>query len=634
MDSIFDAHFGEEIEVFNDSLFGENEKKDAKRFKVISERHLHSVAISRIEELLVESPDLEYELLKQKIDGILSDAGIKQDEWPKYHGYVEKYKNEATKAKDAFDKLKTFFKSQSKRLEKASDEELSAELGKRVYDQLKRWADRRQGNSITFDTGSEVECSLEQNEGYFLLRFADNRHVNALVEAKSTVAEGVFYEDFPFEFVTINGRYELRMPLIMISGDVSTTMFTHERQHWLNQVIYDLPKLEPETEASDALNEGSEKVEKLKDEALAHIGEWEYSPESCAQYIRLGYTHLLSEDEDVDPKTTRAILGEIENALTEYSYYFHYKDSRKVLVNALLDVPYEKFPKYITAIGECYSRLYKRSIPAFLKQPSDTFLDLDKNNYEAAIYPPAFRGVSHELTATKKELEILITAVTKIANEKNSVFVNTFLIKKELKIPFSKAEQEFSELLAKYYEVLARYRELHKKLCVNGIHAPSVEASPRVVYQNEKAPHGYRDQGVDMRTFYKDTEVAHGWPLELNELINSQEQEKQAQELRDVVLSALPLIPQELVQELYLRKGKVDLNELNNGHPQIQDFIEQIRGKTHFDNFDVYVERPYLQRGQYPRVDIIVSFKPIPGYPNVRREVVGHVFTNDIGANL
>lgn len=622
-----DTDFGAENEVFNASLFGEDEKKDAMRFQVISERHLHSVAISRIEELLVESPDLESEQLKQKIDGILSDAGIKQDEWPKYHGYVEKYKNEATKAKDAFDELKTFFKSQSKRLEKASDQELATVIGKGVYSQFKRWENRKQGNMVYIDNSDEVECSLEQKEGYFLLRFSDSKHVNDLVEGESTIAEGAFYKDFPCEFITINGRYTFRMPLIVISGDTDSTMFTHERQHWLNQVIYDLPKLEPETEARETSNEDSKKIEKLKDEALAYIGEWEYSPQSCAQYIRLGYTHLLSAEEDVDPKSTRAILGEIEKELTEYHYYFHHKESRKVLINALLDVPYEKFPKYIRAIGECYNRLYNRSIPAFVRQPFDTHLDLDTNNDQGAVYPSAFRGVSHELAATKKELKIMITSVNKITDEKNSVFVNTFLIKKELEIPFSKEEQEFFELLKKYYDALARYRELHKKLCVNGIHAPSVESSPRVVFQNEKAPYGYRDQGVDMRTFYKDTEDAHGWPFELDELINSQQQEKQAQELRDAVLSALPLIPQELVQELYLRTGKADINELNNGHPQMKDFIEQIKHKTHFNNFDVYVQQPHILKGAYPRIEIIVSFQTIPGYPNVRREVVAHIFT-------
>ncbi len=126
---------------------------------------------------------------------------------------------------------------------------------------------------------------------------------------------------------------------------------THERQHFIHQrVLGAFSRSEGKAKPTPLEN-----VHRMvKDELLAYMREGS-SPERIVEHIRRPvYAHLFAKLTPEEHRAVDALLGAVDHAFRSTQKVLEYPESRASFVYQLIDIPLEKFPRWVPEIAAFY----------------------------------------------------------------------------------------------------------------------------------------------------------------------------------------------------------------------------------------------------------------------------------------
>jgi len=200
-----------------------------------------------------------------------------------------------------------------------------------------------------------VHCSAKEDQ----LRFRCGKEA---VKEEYTESAGSFHQAFDLS-------PNLRVKCLLIGEMEDPQTKIHERQHWLNNIVYDsfhnFELSEQNSKHNQRLNlekffegtdEGRKKGRKIKDEIIAYMRDGADSKTITNFYTSKLYTHLTEDFSEEEREELSDLMEEIEEKLLFLCQMFTLSRERAVLVYQLMSSSLLNFPETLDRIKNFYKK--------------------------------------------------------------------------------------------------------------------------------------------------------------------------------------------------------------------------------------------------------------------------------------
>lgn len=590
--------------------FGIETNEQEQRDQRLAKRHIIAVVAYAIERRIAE---MEAGGAVHSLDDLQSAARACMEEEPgvfpdalqkSFLDYVEAYWREQDKSKAVMDYLRS---SMDSRLFEGSD--AAEKLGRSMFLQKTKGEKQPQGTITCEQRGSFFIIICANKEDFFVF---DTGDAGEEMPEEGKKSSGFYYANFSI------GEDIIFPNAIIMRGDVReeelNRMIEHEQQHLLNRRLFTM-------------------TNQIENEVYAYFRDGRYA--QIKEYLFGGLYNSLLPSDTAKRENIAQHLDDIVNACIEYDNLLRDPEIRGVLVYALFDAPFEKFPEYIRRYGEWYSHLGKewneRAEKTTIKEEFDT--DTPDFGGGGLVYEADMLSGVREFRERVENLRTKQTMIRQGSSaRKDRLKRLQFSVRKNFFPDHLSPEEhqyiEFDRIIAKAEEGV---EEARNGLYRDGTHIPCAEQLTRIVLTDPESfagkgdLHPHRKEVLDITTRNL-TENFPSWVvLAFGKLTNHREQEAA---IRDSIFSACSKIPRDTIDRVYTAIQQKDDAGIRTEQEEIQTWIQNdVNAAIPYPwelviNIFAYMDPPH------PR--FIISYTPLPEYPSLRQEVVVHVFPKQV----
>lgn len=347
--------------------FNQNPERRDQKMELMEQRHQNAVTALELERMLAEEqPPTDYPaIINPENKAMLQKASIR------LQPIIEKLKKAGLIAQqEAIAKLAKKYiveKITAQRVEIDLKEQILARGGQATPQEV---------GALLFKmrTGTQPAKEVEaiRREGYFIVAFSnDDDYFKFIGDLEREASGGQFHRTMRFPNMSVD--------IIVSRQGLDTRIITHERQHFINNSIFnnfegfqeqvpakkDYPLLSAvyrkrhasDVDAYELAKYDSTRMflNKVKDELLARVRDGGDEAWSTNFFTHDLYAYLRGGFHEDEEKEVVKLLEEIKPELEAAYVYFNYPaDARGILVYHLLDIPLIRFPERIRAVVDYY----------------------------------------------------------------------------------------------------------------------------------------------------------------------------------------------------------------------------------------------------------------------------------------
>lgn len=419
------------------------EVRERREDALMSKRHEVAIMLNDIDLHVLNNPDEDITITKDLPEESLNK--IKEDK--NTRRFILSFYNKCIEAEEKFETLNDKYKDDD------SSEKLNAsELGKKIFEDF---------------TGSmpKGEILFQRRSFFLLLTCEDKRDHNFFkntTSGKKSLGEkecdigGTFYSNHRIA----NFLLEIDGSRGKMSKDSS---FLHERQHAINALTVGMEQFAlVENPVPDKMWDKKFiriALHGIKNELLARIRGGDMEPEKIAEFLKYDYglswkNELYIRDRknytwkprELSPPMEEIylLIDQVANGLDDLQDIFSDTELSGVLVYSLLDVPFEKMPKYLSSL----TRYFKKRILSLEElREKEEETDFSLKAKKTDIFPSDYKNELEELFVKKEKakrsyLKARGSALTTKEKSKNIVDLGILAIDN-----FEKAKQKILPLI-------------------------------------------------------------------------------------------------------------------------------------------------------------------------------------------
>jgi len=292
-----------------------------------------------------------------------------------------------------------------------------------------------------------------QDEGYFVMRCEDPIDYACALEGKvfdqtsqkSLKSGGTFHHSMRLTF----NSNDISTPVLLIRGPDEAyrkKIVVHERQHFINHILFRKFKDTEKFESADYFRD-------LKDEVLAYIRDGSSGRQLKESLYGDLYTHLFANTPPEQRNTVSKVIDSIANFMDNYyAILGRNQEVRAILAYQLAGIPFEEFPKWLSAYAEYY-----RERSELLEMFYSTEIEID-------LLYDKFPWVKQSAPVLENICD-LHAKISKIKEKASNLIY-------DLSKDPVRAKKEIDDLLSEFNRLNENIRKASKKIMQNGAVMP------------------------------------------------------------------------------------------------------------------------------------------------------------------